>query len=364
MNSHKYLLRLYGIKGVGSQNARKLIAYAGGIEKVFSLPKKQLLAIPGVNESIVNSILDTESLKRAENELEFIEKNNIRLVSYYSDEFPPLLKQCEDSPLLLFVKGNAINHSKRCLGMVGTRNATARGEEFCNKLVADLKQKGHDVVIVSGLAFGVDIASHKAALDNNMETWAVLGHGMHTIYPAAHSNIAKKITGQGTLITEYFRGGFADKSNFVRRNRIIAGLCEAIVVVESDETGGSMITADLANGYNREVFAVPGRIEDKYSKGCNKLIKTHRANLIQGVEDIEYILGWNTNPKNIQKQLFVELTPDEQVLYDIIKDNDNVTIDELCRISGFPIAKASLHLLNLEFNGQIKCLPGKVYICC
>lgn len=357
----RYLLALMAIPGIGNVNARKLIAYAKGIENIFELKRKDLLQISGFGNHLVSKILEKQNFERADKELTFIQKYNIKVHSYFEDDYPFLLKQSEDCPLLFFSKGEKIEEDKKYLSIVGTRKATIRGIEFCHQLIKELKERNHNVCIISGLAFGIDIAAHKAALENGLSTIAVLAHGLDTIYPAEHRKTATEIVENGALLSEFFSQSFADKNNFVRRNRIIAGLSEATIVVESDKRGGALITAELANSYNREVFAVPGRISDKYSIGCNHLIKTHRASLLQSVEDIEYLLSWEQNKKPKQKKLFVELSAEEQILMDTFDQSEEQNIDVICRKSGFTISKVSAMLLNLEFMGLIRCLPGKMF---
>lgn len=347
---------------MGSINSRKLIAYAQGIENVFKLSKKDLLNIPGFGEQIVKEILGDKHFKIADEELDFLSKYNINVSTYFDKSYPYRLKQSEDCPLLFFYKGNKIDDEKKYLSIVGTRNATPRGIDFCDNLIKDLKSRGHDVVIVSGLAFGIDIAAHKAAVNEKLPTIGVLGHGLKQIYPAKHRQTATEMLEQGSIISEFFSGMFPDKNNFVRRNRIIAGLSDATIVVESNISGGSLITADIANSYSRDVFAVPGRLSDKYSLGCNKLIKTNQAALLESVDDIEYILGWDKQNAPKQKSLFVSLSEDEKKLMEAFENEDELNIDTICRISGFTMAKVSALLLNLEFSGVVKCLPGKIFV--
>lgn len=350
------------ISRIGSVNSRKLIAYAKGIENVFKLSRKDLLGIPGFGNQIVEQILGDEHFRLADQELEFIEKYNIKVTTFFDDDYPFRLKQSDDCPLLYFSKGKAIANERKYLSVVGTRNATQRGVEFCNKLMRELKESGHDVVIVSGLAFGVDIAAHKAALKENLPTIGVLAHGLNQVYPAKHRDVATKMLEQGAIVSEFFSGMFPDKNNFIRRNRIIAGLSDATIVVESDVKGGSLITANLANSYSRDVFAVPGRLGDKYSSGCNKLIKTNRAALLESVADIEYLLGWNRSSEPKQKELFVQLSAEEEELLKVFDNGEELNIDTVCRKSGYTMAKVSALLLNLEFSGVVKCLPGKIFV--
>ncbi len=255
-------------------------------------------------------------------------------------------------------------NSRKILSIVGTRKATTEGIVFCQKLIKDLKEREHNPIIVSGLAYGVDASAHQAALDNGLLTIAVLGHGLDIIYPASHKKLAKEIVKQGMLITDFPSKSIRDKNNFIKRNRIIAGLSDATIVIESGEKGGSLITADIANSYNRDVFAVPGRISDMYSKGCNNLIKSNKAAMLTSIEDLEYLLGWEPGKKKndaVQKDLFLNFSNDEKLIAEILKENEEITIDLICLKSNMPTSKVSPILLNLEFMGLVKTLPGKTY---
>jgi DNA processing protein len=354
-------LALWSVSGIGSMTSRKLIAYAGTAQNVLKFKQAELLKVPGIGPKLIESILAGGHYERADKELEFIDKYKIKVTSIFDDDYPFRLKQCEDAPLLLFTKGKELVEDRKYISMVGTRNATAYGKDFCIKIISELKEKGHDVVIISGLAFGIDIASHKAALKNNLPTYGVLAHGLDTIYPAQHRKVAAEMLTQGGVITEFMHGIFPEKNNFVRRNRVIAGLSDATLVIESDIKGGSLITADLANSYNRDVFAVPGRLNDKYSSGTNKLIKSNRAALLESVEDLEYILGWEAKAKPKQKQLFNDYSNEEKTIMDLFIESEVLNIDTICRNSGFTMSKVSALLLNLEFMGALKCQPGKVF---
>ncbi len=354
-------LALWAVPGIGSITSRKLIAYAGGVKEVFKLKKGELLKIPGIGNQLVDVLKSTDYFRKADEELEFAQKYKIQISTIFEDEYPARLKQCEDAPLLIFTKGQPIETQKKYVAIVGTRSATAYGKDFCNKLIEDLKERGHEAIIVSGLAYGIDIAAHKAALKIGVGTIGVLAHGLDTIYPAQHRKTAAEMIETGGLITEFMHGTFPDKNNFVRRNRIIAGLSDAVIVVESNVTGGALITAELAVSYNRDVFALPGRTGDKYSSGCNNLIKTNRAALIDSVKDLEYQMGWQTENKPVQRALFIEFTEEEKTVMDLFTDIKPITIDEICRQSELPMPKVSALLLNLEFAGAIKCMPGKLF---
>ncbi len=364
MNSQLlYKIALGMIPGIGPINAKRLIAYIGSLEGVFSEKTEKLKKIPGINKDIKEIINVKEILKNAENEIKFIEKNNIKPIFFLDDNYPYRLKECEDSPVVLYMKGDVDLNSDKIISIVGTRSATNYGKSICRKLIAGLKDMGHNPVIVSGLAYGIDYNAHKAALECGFKTIAVLGHGLDMIYPAVHADIAKEIKKQGCLLTEFHTKSKKDKSNFVRRNRIVAGIADATIVVESAKKGGALITADIANSYNRDVFAFPGNINNKYSEGCNKLIKTNKAALIETAGDIEYILGWKSNkkPKIIQTKIFDELNKEEKQIVEILKKEGKLNIDILRFKSRIPLNTISSILLGLEFKGIIESFPGKVY---
>ena len=360
----KYKIGIALIAGIGFIKAKKLIAYVGSVEGVFKEKKSNLLKIPDIGSRLAENIINQKVLDRAEKEIEFISQYNIKPFFYLDKDYPQRLINCYDAPLLLFSKGDVDFNQSKVISIVGTRNATERGRDICNELVRDLSNNGHNSIIVSGLAYGIDVVSHKAALKNNLKTIAVLGHGLDRIYPSSHTKIAKEIINQGALVTEFLSDTKPDRANFVKRNRIIAGLSDATIIVESAVKGGSLITADIANSYNRDVFAFPGRINDKYSVGCNKFIKSNRAALIENFKDLEYILGWEVGEakqKVIQKQLFVNLSDDEKIIVEFLKENNKQSIDVICVKTQFPMSKVSAMLLNLEFSGIVKSLPGKYY---
>lgn len=358
----KYQIGLSLIPGVGGIIARRLISYCGGVEAVFKENKAALLKVPGIGESLVKGVQGKQVFERAEKEMLFIEKHGIQAHFYLDKDYPARLKHCEDGPILIFVKGKANLNAPRVVSIVGTRSITDYGREKCSEIVEALAQ--HNALVVSGLAYGVDACAHKRALDVGLETVAVLGHGLDRIYPPLHSQLAKKIIGQGALLTDFISETKPDRENFPKRNRIIAGLCDAVIVIEAADTGGALITANIANSYNRDVFALPGRTTDPYSKGCNQLIKTNRANLIENLADLEYIMGWEMqkdSKKSIQQALFTELDADEEKLVDFLRKNPEAGIDLIVASVGFTVSKTSALLLGLEFKGILKPLPGKIY---
>jgi DNA processing protein len=366
----KYKIGITLIKGIGNNLAKNLIAYVGSVEGVFSEKQQNLAKIPGIGEilskMIVSQILTQNILKRAEQEIEFISKNKIRTYYFTDRDYPFRLKECPDSPIMIYSKGNCNLNNGKFVGIVGTRNATETGKENCKQLISDLKCVLPTVIIVSGLAYGVDICAHKAALDSGLPTIGVIGHGLDRMYPELHRPTAIKMIQEGALLTEYLSQTNPDKQNFVQRNRIIAGLSDAIVVVESGTKGGALITAEIANDYNRDVFAFPGRVNDEWSKGCNALIKNNKASLIESADDILRFMNWEKQDTNlspiIQTALFMDLSEEEQGIITTLRQNpEGVQSNELAIQLEKPISKISSMLLEMEFKGLVKCLPGNLY---
>lgn len=358
----RYRIALTLIPGVGDIIGKKLVSYCGGVDAIFKEKKSNLLKIPNIGESIVNSIVNHDVFDRVDKELAFIEKYNIKPLFYLDAAYPLRLKQCIDSPLMLYYMGNSDLNADKIISVVGTRNVTEYGKDMCKQIIKDLSQQ--NVLIVSGLAYGVDTYSHKAALDNNLQTIGILAHGLDRVYPQTNKSLAEKMIKNGGLLTEFMSCTNPDRENFPKRNRIIAGIADAVVVIEAAKKGGALITAEIANSYNRDVFAVPGKNTDIYSEGCNHLIKINKANLMQTADDILYIMGWETSKKpkkTAQKQLFIELTPEQKTIYDILSLKANTSIDELCINSKLNVSKVAEILLNFELEGIIKSLPGKVY---
>ena len=362
----KYKIGITLIKGIGNSLAKNLIAYIGSVEGVFSEKQQNLAKIPGIGELLSREIVSQNILKRAEQEIEFINKNKIQ-VSYFTDrDYPFRLKECVDSPIMIYSKGNCDLNNGKFVGIVGTRNATETGKENCKKLINDLRSVHPTINIVSGLAYGIDICSHKAALDSGMPTIGVIGHGLDRIYPAAHRPTAIKMIQNGALLTEYLSLTNPDKQNFVQRNRIIAGLSDAVVVVESGIRGGALITAEIANDYNRDVFAFPGRVTDEWSLGCNALIKNNKASLIESADDLLKIMNWEKTDSisiaNVQTTLFQDLSEEEQGIVSTLRQHtEGVQVNEMALKMVKPISKISSLLLELEFKGLVKCLPGGMY---
>jgi DNA processing protein len=363
-NELLYQIGLTLIEGVGDVNAKSLLAYCGGASEVFRQKKAHLMKIPGVGEYIAKSVVSSKDvLKYAEREVDFIEKYRITPLFFTDEGYPTRLKHCNDSPILLYYKGNADLNAERIVGVVGSRRPSDYGKEKTTELVRELKAT--NAIVLSGLAYGVDIISHKAALDNGLETVGVLAHGLDRIYPQLHDKIAKRMIQQGGLLTDFMSGTNPDAVNFPKRNRIVAGLCDALVVVESKRQGGSLITATIANSYNRDVFAFPGRAGELLAEGCNGLIKQNRATLIENASDLIYAMQWESKDQLTQKSkqtsLFINLSNEEKQLLELFEEKNEVHIDDLCNRAQLPVGKVAGILLNLEFSNLIKSRPGKMY---
>lgn len=359
--SLKYKIAISLIPSIGDVLAKRLISYCGSVEAVFDEKRSALEKIPGIGKFHAKAVLKQNVFDRAEQEIKFIKKNNITPLFYLDKEYPKRLLHCEDSPIMLYFKGRANLNSEKVISIVGTREATDYGKLLCERLVADLAV--YNPVIISGLAYGIDICAHKAAMDNQLTTVCGLAHGLDKIYPALHRSLAEKMLDNGGWLSDFTSNVMPDRENFPRRNRIVAGMSDATIVIESKAGGGSLITADIANSYNRDVFAFPGRIEDECSVGCNNLIKQNKAALIQSAADIIYIMGWEQKKKKVpvQKQLFVELSSEEELVVKVLKEKDSIAIDDLCLVCNLPMSKVSGLLLTLEFSGMVRSLPGKVY---
>jgi len=358
-----YTLALLKVEGIGDVVAKKLIKHCGSSAAVFQSSKKSLIAIDGIGEFLYKNLQEKAVFQLAEKELRFIEKEHISY-SYFEDAiYPERLKHCVDGPTILFQSGTIDLQNKKLINIVGTRQITPYGIEFTKKLISDLAPL--NPVVVSGFAYGVDIVAHQAAMQNNLQTVGVLAHGLNQIYPKSHKKYVSQMEQNGGFMTEFWSTSNPERENFIKRNRIVAGMCEATIVIESAEKGGSLITASIANDYNRDVFAVPGRISDKFSQGCNNLIKTQRAHLLNSAADLIYILNWDfvskKESKSIQKQLFVSLTEDEQKIYDYLVNKEKELMDIIALDCDFPIFKISSLLLNMELKGVIRPLPGKLF---
>jgi len=358
---HKIALGL--IPRIGDINARKLVSHFGSVEAVFQESYRNLTKIPGIGSGLAKYICDRSYLDTAEKEAEFVKKNSIRTFFYLDNDYPFRLRQCDDSPVVFFFKGTCNLDSSKILSVVGTRSATVRGKELCDEIIGRLAAGHPDLIIVSGLAYGIDIAAHKAALANNLPTIGVLGNGLKTIYPSIHRSTAEAMLRNGGLLTDFLSDALPERNNFIKRNRIIAGLCDATLVVESGSKGGALITADIAASYNRDVFAVPGRPGDQWSSGCNNLIKSNKAALTESSDDIEYFLNWKSEKSKppVQRTLFSEMNDSEKQIYELLSKESEMNIDTICRSLDLPVHKLSPLLLQMEFKGLLKFYPGNIY---
>ncbi|MDN3723234.1 DNA-processing protein DprA [Aequorivita sp. SDUM287046] len=360
-NELRYTLALQRIPNLGDISAKKLLRKMGSAEAVFAEKKSNLAKIDGIGLLRLKDINLNKQLEDADNELKFIEDNNIEF-SYFKDmTYPERLKHCLDGPILFFHRGNIDLAGKKMISIVGTRKITSYGNAFCENLIEELAPL--NPVIISGLAYGVDICAHKAAIANNLQNIACLAHGLNQVYPKDHKKYVQKIEENGGFITEFWSTDTFDRNNFLKRNRIIAGLSEATIVIESAEKGGSLVTADIANSYNREVFAVPGRATDSQSRGCNNLIKQQKAQLLTSAADIIYMLGWElkTAQKPKQTQLFVELDEEEKVIFHFLKEREKELLDIIALECNLPAFKTASVLMNMELKGVIRPLPGKLF---
>ncbi|UZR94886.1 DNA-processing protein DprA [Chondrinema litorale] len=347
------------VPGIGNVLAKHLISYRGSAKNVFQTPKGKLLKIPGIGPKIAEAILSTEVLKKAENELKQAQEKEVSILFYTSPTYPKRLKNILNAPILLYYKGAADLNSKKILSIVGTRKATEYGKNFIESLLKQL-QSYPDLLVVSGLAYGIDICTHKVCLKNQIPTVGVMANGLDMVYPYEHKDVAKQMILNGGILTENRFGSKPDAPKFPERNRIIAGMSDAVLVVEAAESGGALITAEIANSYDIEVFALPGNVNQQYSKGCNKLIKEHKAHMITSAEDIIELLNWNKEASSTNKKLTIMLNQNEQIVYDLLKNN-HLQIDELSYRSQISMSQIPSVLLEMELKGIIKVLPGQKY---
>lgn len=358
--SRKHQIALTLINGVGTLIAKKLLHQFGSAERVFSATVKELLQIEGIGKKTAEAVVTNNALALAENQLAFIEKHQIQVLFYDDERYPKRLKNCYDAPLLLYYKGSVDLNRPRIVSIVGTRNATTYGKILCKQLIEVLKP--YDVLITSGLAHGVDAAAHKESVLADVPTVGVLGHGLDRIYPVVHRELAAKMLKNGGLLTEFLPGTNPDRENFPKRNRIIAGMSDVTIVVEASIKGGALITAEIANSYNRDVYAFPGRVDDEFSEGCNFLIKTNRAGLVNHPQDLIYYLGWDEEaPKkkqSLQVQLPLDLNKEERSVCEALL-NSALAVDEIFVNTNITQSKLAIILLTLEMKGIIVALPGK-----
>ena len=352
------------IKNIGATLSKTLVSYFGDAEAIFNAPKAKLMKVPGIGEKTLSQMDLPAALAKAGAELEYIAKNNIDVIFYTDSRYPKRLKNCNDSPVLLYSRGNANLNNPRVVSIVGTRNATEYGKDLCRQLIEELAS--YNVLVISGLALGIDVAAHKDCLKYNVPTVGVLGHGLDRMYPGQNRPTAEKMILNGSLLSEYPSGTIPDRENFPQRNRIVAGMADATIVVEAGIKGGALITAEIANSYNRDVFAFPGRIGDDYSEGCNFLIRNNKAALLTGAADLAFSMGWEKpgDGRHVIEQLTlpIDLSDDERLIFDILqRQKGSIGIDDLSIQTRMATSTLAMNLLNMEMQGFIRSMPGKMY---
>lgn len=360
-----YSLALSLCPNVGLLKAKRLVEAVGSASEVYQYRKEIRDFLPDLDERVVESLRDFSNFSRVEKELAFAEEQGISVIPFTDERYPSRLRSCTDAPAYLFLKGKGNFNALKVVGIVGTRQMTGYGREYCEKFVAGLAELYPDMLVVSGLAYGVDITAHRAALRHGMPTVAVLAHGLDRIYPSAHRREAEEMQEAGGIVSEFFSGTMPDRYNFVSRNRIVAGMCDALVVIESKEKGGALITANLANSYHRNCFAMPGRLSDECSVGCIQLIKNHKASLLYSAEEFCNTMGWVggrlNSRKSIQRDLFPQLSAQEQAIVDLLAERGDLHINTLVVGTNIPVSSMNALLFQLEMKGVIKPLVGGMY---
>jgi DNA processing protein len=362
---HIKQIALTQIPGIGAQTMKMLLAHFGSASGIFSIPKKQLQTIHGVGTITAQNIHTAKkfAMAKAEEELKRLERFGIEIVFFQDATYPKRLKEIPDAPMVLYKKGAVNLNARRILAVVGSRNATAYGSKVVQEAIGALKNR--DVLVVSGLAYGIDVMAHRACLQFDIPTVGVVGHGLHMIYPSLHKATAEQMLERGGLLTEFTTQASFDRNNFPARNRVVAGMSDATLVVEAAIKGGALITAQFANDYNRDVLAVPGRIDDPYSQGCNNLLQKHMAHAYTGPQAMLALLGWDTDeeerPRAVQTQLFVEFTPDEAEIAEVLRGEEKLHVESICIRSGMPVSRVLTLLMGMELKGGVRSLPGKVY---
>ncbi len=356
---HQIALTL--ISGIGPVQAKQLLEHFGNAESIFKAKKKDLSAVEGIGEIKAKQIKDFNQFKEAEEEIKFTEKHHIQCLFLNNENYPKRLLHCYDAPTLLYYRGNANLNNSKIISIIGTRTNTDYGKQVTEDIIAELQP--YNALIISGLAYGIDAVAHKAAVKNNIATVGVLAHGLDTIYPAQHKSLAKDMLLNGGLLTEFRKNVKADRYNFPQRNRVVAGMADAIIVIETAAKGGSMITAELAYNYNKDLFAIPGKIYDGKSSGCLKLIQQNKAVLLSNTAQLIEEMGWQEKKKQPKKQreLFIELSTEEKIVVDLLKQKETISIDELFLQSGLSSSSVAGAILSLELQNVVLSLPGKMY---
>ncbi len=359
-----YSIALTQCPGIGHRGAKLLIDELGSAQAVFEHRKEIPDLLPDTSARVCEALECPEALERAKREMEFVEKNHLTCLTLQDEAYPTRLRECVDAPVVLFFKGNCDFNRLHVISMVGTRRASDYGKQFCADFLHDLAELCPDILVVSGLAYGIDIHTHRAALDNHLATVGVLAHGLDRLYPYHHRQTAVEMLKEGGLLTEFLSETNPDPFNFVCRNRIVAGMADATIVVESAEKGGSLITADLATGYGKDCFAVPGRVNDAFSKGTNQLIRDNKAALIENAEDFVKAMGWetpNSKPEAVQREMFLDLTPEETQVVDLLRSRGDMQVNALVMLSDIPFSQMTTLLFQLEMKGVVRAMVGGVY---
>jgi DNA processing protein len=354
-----YQIALTLVPNIGAIQAKLLIDYFGNAEEIFLAKKKELSSVDNIGAIKAENIKEFKDFDAAEEEIKFIEKFKIQPLFLTDDNYPKRLLKCYDPPTLLYYKGKANLNVTKVISIIGTRNNTEYGKQVTEKLISDLNEQ--EVLIISGLAYGIDAVAHKAAISNDLSTVGVLAHGLNVLYPSSHKALAKEMLLNGGLLTEFGKNTKPDKHNFPKRNRIVAGMSDAVIVVETALKGGSMITAEIARTYNREVFAFPGRTCDNKSMGCNYLIKTKKSKLLVDADQLIEELNWKKKKRKIQQELFVDLNDEEKQIVEILKEKESTHIDEIYLKTSLNSSSVAAAILNLEIQNVIASLPGKIY---
>ena len=361
MNNYQIALTL--LKGIGPKKAKLLLSKLDSIESIFNDSYSKISGLTGIGINLLKQMDRKDALAKSISYQDYFTKNGIQTHFYTEKNYPRRLKQCADAPLLLFSKGNMDFNASKLVSVVGTRNASEYGKSICEELINGFV--GKDIVVISGMAYGIDICVHQLCVKHHIPTIGVLGHGLDRIYPSIHKGTANKMILNGGLLTEFLPGTNPDRENFPMRNRIVAGMSDATIVVESKDSGGSLITAELANDYSRDVFAYPGNVGQIYSKGCNALIARQKAHLITNSADFLKLMHWEEESKTtVQTQLFIDLTPEELSIINLFKTESELNIDVISMKSNLPISKTNVLMFNLELSGIVKSLPGKMYRMC
>lgn len=361
-----YQIGLTLVKGIGNITAKQIIEHLGNPEQLFKEKARLLELIPGITRRVIAEIRNPAVLKRAETEISFIQKNKIKPLYIHDDDYPTRFKECVDSPVIMYFNGSIDLNTNKIISIVGTRNASNYGKEITENIIKGLVEEFQDILIVSGLAYGIDYAAHQAALKENLPTVGVLAHGLDLIYPYQHRKLAIEMIGNGGLLTDFMSETKPDRQNFVKRNRIVAGISDCTLIVESANKGGALITANIADSYNKDLFAIPGKANDTYSQGCNRLIKEKKAALVENADDIMKEMGWKVFQKSkssepVQKMLLFNLSDEQQQIVDLLSKYESQHLNSLSIGLNMPISKLSSLLFDLEIDGIIRAIPGGSY---